>query len=110
MQRQKEDLNSVIIELEKKLEAKQALELEVEQLKGKVNITRHMGGTDDIVEDQLAEKELELKELKDFCQALITKERNSNDEQQEARIVLINVSSLNSLFFIFFNILKMAHI
>ncbi|PON60987.1 Zinc finger-XS domain containing protein [Trema orientale] len=93
-QREKGDLNKIIIGFEKKLEAKQALELEVEQLKGKVNVTKHMGGTNDNIEDRLAEKQQELEDLEDYCQALITKERSSTDEQQEARKVLINVSSL----------------
>ena len=98
MQKQKGDLNRIIIDLEQNLEAKQALELEIEQLKGKFNVMRHMGGTDDNIEQRLAEKEQELEYLSDYCQALITKERSSTYEQQEARKVLINVSSLYFLF------------
>lgn len=108
MQKQKGDLNRIIIDLEQNLEAKQALELEIEQLKGKFNVMRHMGGTDDNIEQRLAEKEQELEYLSDYCQALITKERSSTDEQQEARKVLINVSSLYFLFYVFFNSLKIG--
>ncbi|PON44764.1 hypothetical protein PanWU01x14_264530 [Parasponia andersonii] len=89
-QRENGNLNKIIIGFEKKWKAKQALELEVEQLKGKVNVTKHMGGTDNYIEDRLAEKQQELDDLEDYCQALITKEHSGTDEQQEARKVLIN--------------------
>lgn len=37
-QRQKEDLHKRIIQLEKQLDAKQAIELEIEQLRGSLNV------------------------------------------------------------------------
>ncbi|KAF8397478.1 hypothetical protein HHK36_016395 [Tetracentron sinense] len=49
--REKEDLHKRIIQLEKKLDAKQALELEIEQLKGIIEAMKHMGGDEDM-EDQ----------------------------------------------------------
>ena len=88
-----------IIELEKKLDAKQALELELERLRGAVQVMEHIRtGGDEEVDDKLVAIQVELekreKELEDLevrNQALIVKERKSNDELQESRKELINV-------------------
>ncbi|KAA8549275.1 hypothetical protein F0562_000959 [Nyssa sinensis] len=96
--REKEKLHKRIIELEKKLDAKQALELEIEHMRGSLSVMRHMREDGDmevknkiekILED-LKEKEEELEDLEAFNQALAVKERNSNDELQEARKELID--------------------
>lgn len=103
IQRQKEKLHNRIIQLEKQLDAKQALELEIEQLRGALNVMKHIGddGDDGDVEvlenidailKQLREKEGELGDLESLNQTLIVMERKSNDELQEARKELINVS------------------
>ncbi|KAF8397479.1 hypothetical protein HHK36_016396 [Tetracentron sinense] len=94
--RQKEDLHKRIIHLEKQLDAKQALELEIEQLKGTLKVMKHMGGDEDVqkkmleMNEDLKEKEGELEGLEALNQALIIKELKSNDELQEARKELIN--------------------
>ncbi|KAB1217858.1 hypothetical protein CJ030_MR3G014732 [Morella rubra] len=99
--RQKEKLHNRIIQLEKQLDAKQALELEIEQLRGALNVMKHIGddGDDGDVEvlenidailKQLREKEGELGDLESLNQTLIVMERKSNDELQEARKELIN--------------------
>ncbi|KAE8681191.1 Protein INVOLVED IN DE NOVO 2 [Hibiscus syriacus] len=96
--RQKEELHNRIIQLEKQLDQKQALELEIEQLRGSLNVIRHMGDEDDIevlkkVEaslKELREKEGELEDLEALNQTLIVRERKSNDELQDARKELIN--------------------
>ncbi|OVA16517.1 putative domain XH [Macleaya cordata] len=97
--REKETLHKRIIQLEKQLDAKQALELEIERLKGNLNVLKHMGGGDEDVAfkkkidemcKNLEEKEGELEDLEDLNQTLIVKERKSNDELQEARKELIN--------------------
>ncbi|XVE69201.1 hypothetical protein DITRI_Ditri09bG0132600 [Diplodiscus trichospermus] len=96
--RQKEELHNRIIQLEKQLDQKQALELEIEQLRGSLNVIRHMGDEDDIevlkkIEaslKELREKEGELEDLEALNQTLIVRERKSNDELQEARKELIN--------------------
>ena len=62
---------------------------------------RHIGGADDNVEVQLAEKERDLEDLEDLYQALMIKERSINDELQEGRKVLIKVSFLSSSSFLF---------
>ncbi|RZC93780.1 hypothetical protein C5167_029422 [Papaver somniferum] len=96
--REKENLHNRILALEKQLDAKQALELEIERLKGNLNVLRHMGGDNadeafntkmDEMSKNLEEKEGELESLEDLNQALVVKERKSNDELQEARKELI---------------------
>lgn len=60
----------------------------------------HMNGDGDadakkrmkVIQDELEEKEEELEDLEDLNQALIIKERRSNDELQDARKELITVS------------------
>ncbi|GLT75422.1 hypothetical protein SLA2020_471510 [Shorea laevis] len=97
-QRQKEELHNRIIQLEKQIDQKQALELEIEQLRGTLNVFRHMGedGDMEVMEKveatlhELREKEGDLEDLEALNQTLIVKERKSNDELQEARKELIN--------------------
>lgn len=99
IQIQKEDLHNKIIRLEKQLDAKQALELEIERLRGTLNVMKHMGDDEDVevlqkaesILKSLSEKEGELEALDDLNQTLIVKQRKSNDELQEARKEIINV-------------------
>nr|KYP44746.1 hypothetical protein KK1_033723 [Cajanus cajan] len=97
---QNEQLNAKVIQLEKQLECCQNLELENQQLKEKLDVMKHM-------EDEflnmvgalhmnVVEKERLLKDSEDFNQSLIIKEREINDELQNARKKLIeaNASSL----------------
>ncbi|KAG8490406.1 hypothetical protein CXB51_013699 [Gossypium anomalum] len=96
--RQKEELHNRIIQLEKQLDQKQALELEIEQLRGSLIVIRHLGDEDDKEVLQkieaslkdLREKEGELEDLEALNQTLIVSERKSNDELQDARKELIN--------------------
>ncbi|CAN1148627.1 Protein INVOLVED IN DE NOVO 2 [Linum perenne] len=96
--REKEKLHNRIIQLEKQLDAKQKLELEIEQLRGTLNVMQHMGDdgdaeilkkVDDVITD-LKEKEDELDSVEALNQTLIVKERKSNDELQDARKELVN--------------------
>ncbi|KAJ0008474.1 hypothetical protein Pint_30313 [Pistacia integerrima] len=71
--------------------------MEIEDLKGKIEVIQHLGDADDAavqkkmkeMKDELAEKEENLGSLEELSQTLITKERQSNDELQEARKELI---------------------
>ena len=100
-QRQKEALHKKIIDLQQQLEAKQKLELEIEQLKGALNVIKHVPDEDDLevmkrVDDMmkdLRDKEEQLDGVEALNQALIVKERRSNEELVEARKELINVST-----------------
>ncbi|XP_022964643.1 protein INVOLVED IN DE NOVO 2-like isoform X2 [Cucurbita moschata] len=98
-QKEKEKLHKKIIELEQKLDARQALELEIERLKGSLEVMKHMGedGDDDTkkkmdqIQQDLNEKEEEFEYFQNINQNLIIKERRTNDEVQDARKELIHV-------------------
>lgn len=99
MQREKEAALKKVLELERNLDEKQKLEMEIVELKGKLEVIKHMGGDDDAavqkkideMNELLQEKKDELDSTEDLNQQLLTKERQSNDELQEARKVLIAV-------------------
>ncbi|XP_042052638.1 factor of DNA methylation 1-like [Salvia splendens] len=91
--REKEEALKKVLELERNLDEKQKLEMEIEELKGKLEVMKHMGGDDDAavqkkinqMNEQLQEKKENLDGLEDLNQQLLAKERQSNDELQEAR-------------------------
>ncbi|KAF5733824.1 intracellular protein transport protein USO1-like isoform X2 [Tripterygium wilfordii] len=98
--REKEVLHEKIIWLEKQLDAKQTLELEIEQMRGKLNVKQHMADGDVEVMQEVEEilknkreKEQELEDLDELNQTLIIREHKSNEELQEARKELINVGN-----------------
>ncbi|XP_010265646.1 PREDICTED: factor of DNA methylation 1-like isoform X2 [Nelumbo nucifera] len=103
--REKEAAMNKLLQLEKQLDAKQKLELEIAELKGKLQVMKHMEGEDDIgiqkklkeMADELEEKMEEMVNMEDLNQTLIAKERASNDELQEARQELISISWLVGL-------------
>ncbi|XP_050370243.1 factor of DNA methylation 4-like [Argentina anserina] len=98
--KQKEELRKKIIKLEKELERKQALELEIEQMRGALKTRKHMGEDEDEdidakkkmdeIKQNLEEKEQEYEDVEELHQALVVKERRNNDEVQEARKELVN--------------------
>ncbi|KAF2321502.1 hypothetical protein GH714_000151 [Hevea brasiliensis] len=94
--REKEEALNKILLLEKQLDAKQKLELEIEELKGKLQVMKHLGDQDTAVQkkmkemnDELEQKVEDLADVESLNQTLIVKERQSNDELQEARKELI---------------------
>ncbi|KAI3990691.1 hypothetical protein MKX01_022991 [Papaver californicum] len=95
--REKEEALNKILQLEKQLDAKQKVEMEIEGLKGKIQVLKHMGGEDDVAVKQkilemareLDDKMDEMNDVQSLNQTLIVKERQSNDELQEARKELI---------------------
>ncbi|KAF9613333.1 hypothetical protein IFM89_007062 [Coptis chinensis] len=94
---EKEAALKKILELEKQLDAKQKLELEIAELKGQLKVLKHMGGEDDIgfqqkmeeMVNDLNEKVEEMSGLESLNHTLIVKERERNDELQDARKELI---------------------
>lgn len=102
MQRVKEQLHKRIIELEANLDQKQALQLQIERLRGSIEVMRLMNEEGDVeakkklqsIQEEIKESEEELDSLETLNQALIIKERLTNDEVQEARKELIHVSIL----------------
>ncbi|KAK7389487.1 hypothetical protein VNO78_24580 [Psophocarpus tetragonolobus] len=95
--REKEEAYNKILQLEKQLDAKQKLEMEIEEIKGKLQVMKHLGDEDDTavqnkikeMNDELQEKIDNLENMEAMNQTLIVKERQSNDELQEARKELI---------------------
>lgn len=96
-QLEKEKLRKKILGLERQLDKKQGLELEVERMKGALQVMKHMSEDKEIkikmdeIEETLKDKEEELENEEALHQALVVKERKCNDELQEARKELINV-------------------
>lgn len=99
-QREKEKIDRQIIELQEKLDAKQALELEMEQLRGALQVMKHMDGDEDIevqmkiikIQKDLKEKEEEYQDMEQLHQALVVNHRKVNDEVQDGRKEVISVS------------------
>lgn len=99
-QREKEVLHKKIIELEAQLDQKQALELQIERIKGGIEVMKHMADEEDmeekkkleVIEEELRDKEEELEGLETLNSNLIVKELRANQEIQEARKQLIAVS------------------
>lgn len=99
LQREKEEALKKVLELERQLDAKQKLEMEIEELKGKLQVLKHLGDQDDAavqskmkeMNEELEQKQEEMGDLESLNQTLVVKERQSNDELQEARKELIVV-------------------
>ena len=107
MQREKEKLHQKIIELQKKLDDNQRLELEIKQMEGAMEVMKHMTHEDveakknfESIKEDLKEKEEELEDLEELNQSLVIKERLISDELQDARKELIFVSFFSSNFII----------
>ncbi|KAL1817206.1 hypothetical protein ACET3Z_019780 [Daucus carota] len=96
--KEKHQLYQRIIELQKKLDDKQQLELDIEQLRGAVEVMRPISDGGDAeaqkkmesLEENLKEKEEDLESLEELNQALIVKEKKASDELQDARKELIS--------------------
>lgn len=86
------------------MDAKQALQLEIEQLRGNLNVMRHIKyeGDEEVLNKvelllkALREKESELGDLETINQTLVVQERQTNDELQDARKELVNVSCITA--------------
>ncbi|CAN1238061.1 Factor of DNA methylation 1 [Linum grandiflorum] len=66
--------------------------MEIQELKGKLNVMKHLEDQDDAaVKKTMKEYNDELEHVESLNQTLIVKERQSNDELQEARKRLIQV-------------------
>lgn len=101
--REKEEALRKILELERENDTKQKLEMEIAELKGKLEVMKHLGGDDDAavqnkikeMNEELVGKMEEMDDLESLNQTLLAKERRSNDELQDARRTLI--TGLNEL-------------
>ncbi|KAF8780036.1 hypothetical protein HU200_002003 [Digitaria exilis] len=96
-QREKQAAMGKIIKLQQQLDAKQKLELEIQQLNGHLEVMKHMPGEKDSeskkkmkeLSEELQDKYDEMEAMESLNQTLIIKERKSNDELQNARKELI---------------------
>ncbi|XP_057517058.1 factor of DNA methylation 1-like [Amaranthus tricolor] len=96
--REKEEALKKILHLEKELDARQKLQLEIAELKGKLEVMKHLGDEDDEavqrkmkeMNEELNQKIEDMNHLETMNQTLMIRERQSNDELQEARNVLIS--------------------
>ncbi|CAO2826484.1 unnamed protein product [Amaranthus hypochondriacus] len=91
--REKEEALKKILDLEKKLDDKQKLEMEIEDLRGQLEVMKHMGNHNDhaiqkkiqLMTENLNEKIEELQHSEDLSQTLLVRERLRNDELHAAR-------------------------
>ncbi|KAG0487809.1 hypothetical protein HPP92_006620 [Vanilla planifolia] len=90
--REKEVALARLLTLESELDQKQKLELEIAQLKGKLKVMKHLQGEEDI-EKKIEEIQKKLNEdkedLEQLHNTLFMKEREANQELNEARAELI---------------------
>jgi hypothetical protein len=87
--------------LQKELDAKQQLELEIEKLKGQMKVRHHIGGGDDEsaekekiegLKEELHDKIEGLEYIEELNKGLAERESKARDEVEEARKELIQVS------------------
>jgi hypothetical protein len=104
-QREKEAAFNKILQLERQVDEKQKLELDIQQLKGKLEVMKHMEGEGVDVKKrseeltaELNERIEEMEDLEALNQTLVMKERRTNDEIQDAKKELISVMSYASIF------------
>ncbi|XP_066373005.1 factor of DNA methylation 1-like isoform X2 [Miscanthus floridulus] len=107
-EQEKEEVMKMLYDLEMQLASKQKLELEREQLRGNLEVRKHMGEEDakskemlDKLHEELKEKDEEMESIDSINQALIIKQRRTNDELEEAKKELITdlvkMSSVRSI-------------
>ncbi|XP_015691151.1 factor of DNA methylation 4-like [Oryza brachyantha] len=85
------------VELEKELDSRQKLELEIEQLRGRLEVMKQMGYEEDVtlkseldeLREKLENKDDDMESMESLNQTLIIKERRTNDELKEAKKELI---------------------
>jgi hypothetical protein len=98
LQQEKEDAFKRQYKLEEDLISKQNLEMELAQLRGKLEVMKHMGAEADTtskevdkISEELKEKDEQLDAMDSINQALIIVERRTNDELEQAKKELIKV-------------------
>lgn len=73
--------------------------MEIQELKGKLQVMKHLEDQDDVgvqqkmkeMDDDLNQKVEDMNDLHELYRTLVAKERESNDELQDARKELITV-------------------
>ncbi len=92
MQQEKEEALRKQVELELELDSRQKLELEKEQLRGKIEVMKMMGSEEDgtlkeldELRTKLEEKDDDMESMDSLNQALIIKNQRTIDELKEAK-------------------------
>lgn len=103
LQRQMEEAQIKAEELRRRQEAEELMNMSVQELQEKLQLLRQQNGSavvqrDKELEDSLQEKNEMIEDLESLNQTLLIKERQSNDELQEARKELIDVSRIISIY------------
>nr|XP_017250607.1 PREDICTED: factor of DNA methylation 1-like isoform X1 [Daucus carota subsp. sativus]XP_017250608.1 PREDICTED: factor of DNA methylation 1-like isoform X1 [Daucus carota subsp. sativus] len=96
-QREIEAAQTETLRLERELDEKIRLEMEIQELKRKLQVMKHLESEDDDalhsrmkeMQDELEDKEEQRNHMETLNQTLLSKERQSNDELQDARKKLI---------------------
>ncbi|KAF5741774.1 leucine-rich repeat-containing protein [Tripterygium wilfordii] len=95
--REKEEAFKKLLQLEKQQDANQKLEMEIEELKGKLQVMKSVVEDDFAIHDKMKKMNKDLMEtvenlnvLEDLYEVLKIKERLNNNELQEARRELIS--------------------
>ncbi|KAK7261482.1 hypothetical protein RIF29_27795 [Crotalaria pallida] len=91
--KEKEELHKRIHELERQLDAKQALELEIEHMRGALEVMKHMKEKENAKENKkmealkldLQKKEEEYEAIEKLHTVITSKEFSTNDELQDCR-------------------------
>jgi hypothetical protein len=104
-QEEKEIALNKILQVDRQVDEKQKLELDFEQLKGKLEGVKHIEGegvdvkkdSEELIE-QLIERIEEMEDLKALNHALVVQHRMANDEIRDAKKYLITVVSYASIF------------
>nr|GMD73373.1 factor of DNA methylation 5-like [Ipomoea batatas] len=104
--REKELALEKVIVLQRELDGKQGLEMEIESLKRDINVMRQMNEERDLaakikltsIEEELKDKQEELDYFNNINNEFIIKQRCDNDQLLDARKALINVSYLYNFF------------
>lgn len=84
-----------LLEMEKQLDARQKLELEIQQLEDKLQVMTHMNGEKDKIfefNEELKQKIEEMESVDAMNQALLIKENLAKEELEGARKILIKVA------------------
>ncbi|XP_039161305.1 factor of DNA methylation 4 isoform X2 [Eucalyptus grandis] len=95
--REKEKLHRKIFELERELDDKQSLELDIERLRGALQVMKHMEDDDDVdLKQNMEEIEESLEAKEELRKVLTVKHWTTNVELQDARKELIKTFQNNT--------------
>ncbi|KAE8697866.1 putative Aquaporin NIP1.1 [Hibiscus syriacus] len=93
-QAEKEEALKKILQLEKQLDAKQKLEMEIEDLRGKLQVMKHLGQDDAGVQEKMKEMENELRDKEDDMKDLESTNQSMHELSARTTIGLKRMGEL----------------